>query len=354
VINATSARLSRMLEDEDSQIPESIVAQLGDETAAGVRERKVYRHVAVANGLKAGERIPYQVECVDDNGKRFRSETFTLQPLPGKGQAVSILLTSDQQNQPMSAANYQKVKETAGQLDAILFAGDFVDHPNRASEWFDRTNAKRPAFYPALQGRLNQLGATTFTGGALLQQAVLLGSLGNHDVSGRWRPESSTIKEMYNDPQPRWYAEFGHRRAMGGRDRSFESVTYDERWEHPDTAPQGERYWSYQYGDVFVISLHVNRIWRMWGDTGKASSERHLRVLQIPNNGDLEITSLIPSVPTLRSFVGWKAPSKAQRFARPSTRSSWPIRPCLVWVRTRIPFLRRLRLCSRLKARNSH
>ncbi|NCF89697.1 MAG: metallophosphoesterase, partial [Verrucomicrobiaceae bacterium] len=83
MINATSARLSRMLEDEDSQIPESIVAQLGDETAAGVRERRVYRHVAVANGLKAGERIPYQVGCVEDNGRRFRSETCTLQQLPG-------------------------------------------------------------------------------------------------------------------------------------------------------------------------------------------------------------------------------------------------------------------------------
>ena len=56
---------------------------------------------------------------------------------------------------------------------------------------------------------------------------------------------------------------------MGGRDHSFESVTYDEMWDHPDAAPQGERYWSYQYGDTFVISLHVNRIWRMWGDNRK-------------------------------------------------------------------------------------
>ena len=119
VIMASSARLSRMLEDGDSQIPESVERQLGKETDVGVRERGVYRHVAVANGLKAGERIPYQVECVDDSGKRFRSETFTLQPLPSRGQAVSILLTSDQQNQPMSAANYQKVEETAGPLDAV-------------------------------------------------------------------------------------------------------------------------------------------------------------------------------------------------------------------------------------------
>ena len=123
-----------MLEDEGPEIPEAVANQLGEATAAGVRERQVYRHVALAEGLKPGERIPYQVESVDDAGLRFRSDVFTLQPLPAAGQAVSILLTSDQQNQPMSAANYQKVAETVGQLDAILFAGDFVDHPNRASE----------------------------------------------------------------------------------------------------------------------------------------------------------------------------------------------------------------------------
>ena len=268
-MTAKSTRLSRMLEDEGPEIPEAVANQLGEATAAGVRERQVYRHVALAEGLKPGERIPYQVESVDDAGLRFRSDVFTLQPLPAAGQAVSILLTSDQQNQPMSAANYQKVAETVGQLDAILFAGDFVGHPNRASEWFDRANAKRPAFYPAMQGRLVQLGASTFKGGALLQQAPLFGSSGNHDVSGRWRKEAHTIGTMFNDPQPQWYARLQHSDAVAVRDHSFESITYDEMWDHPDTGTQGERYWAYQYGDTFIISLHVNRIWRMWGDNRK-------------------------------------------------------------------------------------
>ncbi len=265
----TSTQLSRMLEDADSEISDDVRKQLGQATKAGVRERAVFRHVATAEALKPGERLPYLVESVDDAGTRFRSDAFTLQPLPTSDQSVSLLLTSDQQNQPMSAANYQKVVETTGAIDAILFAGDFVDHPNRASEWFDRANPKRPAFYPVLQGRLDQLGATAFRGGALLQHAVLFGAVGNHDVSGRWRPEANDIKTMFNDPQPLWYAQLHHNNPVKVRDQSFESVTYEQMWDQPDPGPRGERYWASRYGETFIISLHVNRIWRLWGDNRK-------------------------------------------------------------------------------------
>ncbi|MGY8688833.1 MAG: hypothetical protein ACKVHP_14000 [Verrucomicrobiales bacterium] len=87
----------------------------------------------MAQGLRASEKIPYQVESMNDAGRRFRSGTFTMQPLPVAGQPAVILLTSDQQNQPMSAANSEKVVATIGQPDAVLFAGDSIDHSNRAS-----------------------------------------------------------------------------------------------------------------------------------------------------------------------------------------------------------------------------
>ena len=52
----------------------------------------------------------------------------------------------------MSPGTFQKLVETVGIPDAVLFAGDFVDNPHRASEWFDRQNEERPVFFPGLQG----------------------------------------------------------------------------------------------------------------------------------------------------------------------------------------------------------
>ncbi len=274
--SATSIRLSRMLEDDQSELRPGLLSELGDPTASGVRERSIWKHEAKAIGLSVGLRAPYFVESVDNQGQLYRSQAYSLQPKPAQNQRVRILLTSDQQNRTLSAANYQKVAETVGTPDAIFFAGDFVDYPNRASEWFDRDSTSRPAFYPALQGRWNQLNpAGDYQGGALLQHAALFGTLGNHEVSGRWMPDVNNINTMYNDPQPAWYAtiRYGDYLDWGNptdphyvRDHSFETITYDEMW---PSANAGAPYWSCLYGDVFVISLHVNRIWRLWGPNRK-------------------------------------------------------------------------------------
>ena len=50
----------------------------------------------------------------------------------------------------MVAANLQKVVETIGKIDAVFFAGDLVNIPERASEWFD--DKRGGAFFPCLQG----------------------------------------------------------------------------------------------------------------------------------------------------------------------------------------------------------
>ncbi|NCF90665.1 MAG: metallophosphoesterase, partial [Verrucomicrobiaceae bacterium] len=171
----------------------------------------------------------------------------------------------------------EEVEEVSGLLDAVFFAGDFVDHPNRASQWFDRANEDRPAFFPAMQGRLRQLHfGGTFHGGALLQRAPLLGILGNHEVSGRWFPEQNDIVTMYNDSQPRWYSGIRYRDYLAGgntadpdyvRNHSHENLTYDEMW--PSPSGTDLPYWSHQYGDVSIIGLHLNRIWRLWGSSRK-------------------------------------------------------------------------------------
>lgn len=297
---AITTKMTRMYEDANSE--------RAGQTYTEVTERDVWRHEAVATGLVQNVRVPYYITSINDEGDPITSETFTLQPLPTADHGIKILLTSDQQNRQMSPANFQKVVETVGMVDAVFFAGDLVDNPHRASEWFDRYNpawlefepdpnrpaypAARPAFFPSMQGNYQDLFPEfPYTGGEILQHAPLFGSIGNHESPGRWRPNESfilngqvvtaTINFMDNDPQPRWYAEIRYEQQKDSinptddpaireqwiRDNSFEHTQYFEMWTHPDDGPAGESYYAYQIGDVFVISMNVSRVWRTWNVT---------------------------------------------------------------------------------------
>ncbi|HZF80268.1 MAG TPA: hypothetical protein VEZ89_10805, partial [Rubrivivax sp.] len=216
---ATTTRMSHMLEDNSSQIYQRVTGTLTVPV-----ERRVFRHEARVTGLVAGQRVPY-VAVTEANGQAWRSAEYSLQPLPRAGQALKILLTSDHQNNPMCSANIEKMVATVGVVDAVLFPGDFVSQPNRASEWFDRVGgggnsnfAGNPSFFQSLQGTARRWNpGSPYTGGAVLQNAPLYGCPGNHEYPGRWRmdpqtnnannPLAVTINNMDNDPQPRWYAE---------------------------------------------------------------------------------------------------------------------------------------------------
>lgn len=290
---ATTTRMSRLLEDSGSQVFQRITSGLTTPQA-----RVVYRHEAVVTGLNAGRRTPY-VAITEFSGHAFRSGTYTLQPLPYVGQPLRFLLTSDQQNNPMSLANYQKALETVGSIDAVLFPGDLVSQPNRASEWFDRSALNNPSFFQALQGTMRRWNpAAVFKGGEILQQAPLFGCLGNHEYPGRWRldpqtnnpanPLAVSINNMDNDPQPLWYAKQRYEalkatvnpsndaalRDKWVRDNSFEYVTYEEMWSLPE-GPEGKAYYAVRFGDVFIISLDANRPWRTFNPNqrGKFSEE---------------------------------------------------------------------------------
>ncbi len=302
---ATSYKMTRMYEDQNSE--------RGETTYSEVTERDVWRHEAIAQNLAPGVRTPYYVTSINDDGVAIHSRAFTLQPLPAPGQHMQILLTSDQQNRQMSPANFQKLLETVGIVDVVFFAGDMVDNPHRASEWFDRYNPEwltgnnptsadfdatrpafdttRPAFFPALQGHYHTVFPEfPYTGGAILQHAPLFGIIGNHEAPGRWRPndtfllneteQTATINFMDNDPQPRWYAEIRYEqqqeqinptrdpaiREQWIRDNSFEFTQYFEVWTHPE-GPLDESYYAYRIGDVFLIAMNVSRVWRTWNIT---------------------------------------------------------------------------------------
>lgn len=291
---ATTTRMTRMFEDADSDLRDDA----GRPRYDALVERPVWRHEALVTGLERDERVPYYVTSVDGDDVA-RSAVYSLQPTPTPGSAATIVLTSDQQNRAMSAGTFQRLVETVGIPDAVLFAGDFVDNPHRASEWFDRDNEGRPAFFPSLQGTFGALFPDhPYRGGPVLQHAPLFGTLGNHESPGRFaqhRAVGSGINAVDNDPQPRWYARYRYDREVASgrieppadparaaemrerfvRDWSYEHTAYIDLWNHPDDGPAGERYWSRSYGDIFIISMHVNRVWRNWnpGLRGKFSED---------------------------------------------------------------------------------
>ncbi|MBD0268900.1 MAG: metallophosphoesterase [Cyanobacteria bacterium Co-bin8] len=277
---ATTTQLSRTREDADSKVTQPQFQDLKQ----AVR-RAIWRHEAVVTGLSPGVRVPYQVISQRDDGSVVKSRVFTLAAAPSPGEPLKILLTSDHQLMPMTPANLQKVQETVGQVDAVFLAGDLVNIPDRASEWFD--HALGNAFFPSLQGRadysLERNGTTTrYRGGELIQHAPLFPALGNHEVMGRYS-SSASLNAQFGNPLPRSAALqtyeanadlFNPSNDPGLRrqwivNNSFNSDTYEEIFSlpvtsvlNPERPEETSRYYAVTFGDVRLVSLYVAQIWR--------------------------------------------------------------------------------------------
>ncbi len=273
---AQTTKLSRMREDQKSRVGAQVEdGQVYQRPVA----RNIWRHEAIVSGLTAGVRVPYRVVSQRDDGRWVKSDRFTLTALPPAGQPLKILLTSDHQQMPLTATNLQKVVETVGQVDAVFLAGDLVNIPDRASEWFDENQGG--AFFPSLQGRANrtierQGTTTTYRGGAIIQSAPLFPATGNHEVMGRFSLETG-LNEQYNDPYPlaeaaRIYLKQANRinptndpnvRAAWLKDHSFNTDSFEEIFSLPSESPGGEKYFALTFGDVRLISLYATNIWRV-------------------------------------------------------------------------------------------
>ncbi|MDB9544456.1 metallophosphoesterase family protein [Microcystis aeruginosa CS-1036] len=251
---ARTSKLTRVREDAKSRTLEAYQS---------LTDREIWRHQAEITDLNPGERIPYQVTSFQEN-KAIRSDIYTLTPRPKKGTNLKILLTSDHQLMPMTAANLQKVIETIGQVDAVFLAGDLVNIPDRASEWFD--DSRGGAFFPCLQGRANYTLTkngiqTIYKGGEIIQNAPLFPAIGNHEVMGRFS-NSTGLNEQFKDAIPQFIAkQLAEDTAAISenwlKNNAFNTETYEEIFSLPQN-----KYYSLTFGDIRLVVLYVTNIWR--------------------------------------------------------------------------------------------
>ena len=265
---ATTTKLSRVREDGDPS---------GEQTISNPQPRDIWRHEATVRDLIPNQRYPYRVESTND-GQTISSQIFTLASQPPPNKPLKILLTSDHQLMPMTAANLQKVTETVDKLDAVFMAGDLVNVPDRASEWFD--NSKGGAFFPCLQGRANyeleQDGVkTVYQGGEIIQHTPLFTTIGNHEVMGRLATAKS-LKEQFADSIPQavaaqYYQQVAAEvnptgdatvKATWIKNNSFNTDTYEEIFSLPKSIQGGKQYYATTFGDIRLVVLYVTNIWR--------------------------------------------------------------------------------------------
>ena len=257
---ATTIKLSHTREDQKSKVGE----QTKDKQYQQPVKRDIWRHEAEITGLTPGKEVKYQVISKHENAGNAKSKIYNLASAPQPGKPLKILLTSDHQLKPMTAANLQKAKETVGDIDAVFMAGDLINISDRASEWFD--DNRGGAFFPAFQGKANyQIDKegvkTNYTGGEIIQNAPLFTAIGNHEVMGR-RGKSDDLDGEFNDPIPREVAEnlYGESSLSAN---SFNTDTYEEIFSLPESKTGGEKYYATTFGDVRLVVLYATNIWRV-------------------------------------------------------------------------------------------
>lgn len=268
VHRAETTVLSRTAEDASSPIDDAPAPE------DGIVPRPVHRHEARVRGIHPVRDTSYRVVSVAGDDI-VASETYTLADAPRRNEDVTVLLTSDHQQKNNTPANLQWASEVLDDIDAVFFAGDLVNVPDRASEWFDANHEL--AFFPGLQGTADfeASNGRTYHGAPILQNAPIYPAIGNHEVQGRIE-DATSLGASFNSPVPIDVAEAEYEKVRDEvnptddpdvkdawiENNSFSTRTYEEIFSLPDDSPGGERYYAATVGNIRLISLYSTRIWR--------------------------------------------------------------------------------------------
>ncbi len=225
-VDAVSVRLSAMAEDRESALPPGLTGLRQALEAEVTVPREVWRVTARATGLAQGRDYAYRVVS-----SGVASEVARLSASPPEGAPVlRFLLTSDHQLGDAVPEAMRQATAIAGRFDAVLYAGDFVNVPDRASEWFD--DARGSAFFPSMRG--------------ILPNTPIFPVVGNHEVQGR-REAGAMLAESFEGALPRAVCPEGL--SLSNYEALFPS-------------PSGAHYYAVSIGGVRVVALSAARVWR--------------------------------------------------------------------------------------------
>ncbi len=227
-------------------------------------DANIYKHVALIEGLpvntgRNANRVLYKIQS---DGKKSRM--YSLASNPAKGTNVKVLLTSDHQIKQMCAANIEAVMSAVGRVDAVWLAGDIVDVSDRAYDWFYADNA----FIRVMTGKAgSKVEGKIYKGAPLLQYAPIYTAIGNHDVMGVYSA-TGDLSVQFNSPIPREVARErlsakGDYDELSLQDASYNTVTYEEMFELPESESGGEKWYAKSIGDIRLVSLDASRVWKL-------------------------------------------------------------------------------------------
>ncbi|PPG39655.1 metallophosphoesterase [Pseudoclavibacter sp. RFBA6] len=225
-VETVCTRLPAMAEDRDSALPTELVELRRALETEVIVSREVWRVSADATGLVPGQDYAYRV--VSD-GATSAVARLTAAP-PPDAPLLRILLTSDHQLGATVPAAMQQASAVVGPFDAVFYAGDFVNVPDRASEWFD--DAGGSAFFPAMR--------------SILPSTPIFPVVGNHEVQGR-RAAGAGLTASFDNALPLAVSADGH--SLSNYEGLFPSVS-------------GQRYYAVTFGGVRIIALSAARVWR--------------------------------------------------------------------------------------------
>ncbi len=247
----STMHISWITQDQQSSCQIEVLNQSAKKSFPPVSSEMTYMESWWVNtvkleNLQTDTTYHYQLQC---DQKIYGPYEFST--APDENMPVTLLLLSDHQQKPMIHSTFEAIETYMQQnlADILLFAGDFVAHPNNPEEWF--FNAQGNGFFETMTQQTQ-----------ILQYVPLFPSIGNHEVTGYGAP-GKYAEQFYAAEPASWntvsYEEIFTLPPLPSHVQKQRQNTYHET----DIATGPEAFYAFRFGNTFIISLFVTRKWVM-------------------------------------------------------------------------------------------